>query len=293
MIIRCPNFFGRARGLRQEFEARWKSQRSDRFCWDYFFVEDQYAFWRTPAHQFFSKGLYESFHQKLVWWGRQHLGCHDISPPTLSLYLEGCGQSLHRDLPHGPLAFVYSLTRWNKSLFSGGETEILNLVKALEPKGQASTYHPSDLITRVPPYFNQLLIFNGGLPHGVREVRGVKDPLRARLVLHGWFVNPRPFVQGPLGASVVNRVVMSWLRKAKLFAGEDLHGFVSFEIGVLPDGRVSTVRVLLNTLQDSRSPLVSKPRWTRDLRNQLKRLTFPKCKRPSRLVLPIEFLPET
>ena len=62
------------------------------------------------------------FHRRLVAWGRETLGCHDISPPWLSLYVDGCRQELHGDLPHGPWAFVFSLTRWRGRVFRGGET---------------------------------------------------------------------------------------------------------------------------------------------------------------------------
>jgi len=57
-----------------------------------------------------------------VHWGRATLGCHDVSPPWLSLYVEGCRQELHGDLPHGPWAFVFSLTNWRQRTFRGGET---------------------------------------------------------------------------------------------------------------------------------------------------------------------------
>ena len=48
----------------------------------------------------------------------------------------------------------------------------------------------------MPPRFNQLLVFDPRLPHGVRPVEGTRDPRAARLVLHGWFTQPAPFFQG-------------------------------------------------------------------------------------------------
>ena len=51
-------------------------------------------------------------------------------------------------------------------------------------------------ITRVEPLFNQLTIFDGRIPHGVRQVEGTRDPLLGRLVLHGWFTQPSPFFAG-------------------------------------------------------------------------------------------------
>ena len=41
------------------------------------------------------------------------------------------------------------------------------------------------LVTRVPSPFNRLTVFDPRFPHGVREVRGTRDPRKGRLVLHG------------------------------------------------------------------------------------------------------------
>ena len=54
------------------------------------------------------------------------------------------------------------------------------------------------LFHRVPAKFNQLLVFDPAISHGVKQVRGIRDPKEARLVLHGWFVQPRVFWKGPL-----------------------------------------------------------------------------------------------
>ena len=39
--------------------------------------------------------------------------------------MNGCRQNLHADAPHGPFAFVLSLTKWEGRRFSGGETLLL------------------------------------------------------------------------------------------------------------------------------------------------------------------------
>ena len=125
------NFFSQSKKLRAEFEKNFENPRetdSKRFVWDYWFFEDQYHLIRTPAFHYFSKKLYTDFHSSLVQWGRENLGCHDISPPWLSYYVDGCYQNLHSDVPHGPWAFVYSLTPSTGKLsnkFKGGETLLL------------------------------------------------------------------------------------------------------------------------------------------------------------------------
>ena len=86
--------FARTRGseLRAHFDARFAEPRhagAERFVWDYWHVPGQYTVLRTPAYAFFPPRIYRRFHEELVWWGRRTLGCHDVSPPWLSVYVEG------------------------------------------------------------------------------------------------------------------------------------------------------------------------------------------------------------
>lgn len=43
----------------------------------------------------------------------------------------------------------------------------------------------SDLVQLVPPLMGRLTVFDPRFPHGVRQVRGSRDPRKGRLVLHG------------------------------------------------------------------------------------------------------------
>ena len=127
-VIIVDRFAPETRALRAELDARFadpRQARADRFVWDYWHVPGQYTALRTPAWTYFSSALYARLHRRLVAWGRAQLGCHDISPPWLSVYVDGCRQELHGDLPHGPWAFVLSLTRWRGRAFRGGETVLL------------------------------------------------------------------------------------------------------------------------------------------------------------------------
>lgn len=54
--------------------------------------------------------------------------------------------------------------------------------------------------------FNQLTVDDPRFPHGVTEVKGTRDPLKARLVIHGWFVEPRPYVVGGLSTAQVQSI---------------------------------------------------------------------------------------
>ena len=198
-------FYPKAKALRSVFKARFanpKHTHDERFVWDYWHVPDQYTLVRTPAYNYFSQKMYLEFHKYLVLWGRENLGCWDISPPWMSYYLDGCEQHLHSDVPHGPWAFVFSLSPWsgkNKS-YQGGETMILkpsvlsywNQFSAIQNRERKS------FVDLIDSPFNRLTVFDPRFPHGVTRVSGVQDPMEARLVIHGWFTEPKTYIVGSL-----------------------------------------------------------------------------------------------
>lgn len=269
------NFYSRAPGLRSYFEGVFENPhraRAERFCWDFWHVPRQYTLLRTPAYQFFPQAIYEPFHRYLVKWGRENLGCHDISPTWLSCYVEGCRQEIHRDLPHGPLAFVFSLTRWKQRRFSGGETFLLT--------GDEQALEREDLLTEIEPKFNRLTLFDPSIPHGVNEVRGVQDPAEGRLVIHGWFVQPRPFLVGGLRAGQVQQALEGQLPEIlerALPPGSIRPGFASFRLIISRAGKVQSVEALVDTAGAARP-----------LRKALFGLTFPGSNATTRLTLPIQ-----
>lgn len=65
---------------------------------------------RTPAENYFGPEGFEKLLQALTKFGQEKLGCTAISPPWLSVYVDGCEQRYHTDSWHGPWAFVLSLT---------------------------------------------------------------------------------------------------------------------------------------------------------------------------------------
>src|SRR6478672_11968865 len=204
-VVIVDKFAPEGSELRETFDERFaepRSTRGDRFVWDWWHVPGQYTALRTPAWTYFPKRAYEAFHRRLVAWGRATLGCHDVSPPWLSCYVDGCRQELHGDLPHGQWAFVFSLTNWNRRQFRGGETllvrdEVLDYWSGFQ---SVRSLEEENLVREVPSLFNRLLVFDPRIPHGVRRVDGTMDPREGRLVIHGWFVQPRPFIEGPLAA---------------------------------------------------------------------------------------------
>jgi hypothetical protein len=261
---------GISHALRAEFETAFRDPfRSDRkrFCWDLWHVKDQYHFLRTPAWEFFSPPLYRSLHRKLLAFGQEQLGCHNITPPWLSLYIDGCEQKLHGDVPHGPWAFVLSLSR-RTSARRGGETVIWT-----GGTGRSASAHFSDLSLSFAPTFDQLLVFSPDTPHGVSRVTGVQDPLEGRLVIHGWFTTPSPFVRGGLEGkkSATARALSNWVEAAP---HPDRFQNLVVELSVSANGRLQNTRVIQgpNGYRYPSLPVV-----------------FPKAPRASRITVPLAF----
>jgi hypothetical protein len=284
-----------ATSLRAVFDARYadpRSTRADRFAWDYWHVSEQYTHLRTPAWSYFPARVYERFHRRLVAWGRDRLGCHDISPPWLSLYVDGCRQELHGDLPHGPWAFVMSLTRWRGRAFTGGETLLLrdDVLDFWAGFRSVRGMEQGDLVRAIEPVFGRLTVFDPRVPHGVRCVRGTHDPRDGRLVIHGWFVQPRPFIHGPLRASALTSRVDEltgslggWLH------GLPVAGLLSLAFTVDRRGGVSAVRVLCDTTRVPAADEVARRRLVRTIAAAVGGWRFAPQRGASRITLPLVF----
>ena len=289
------NFFPEAQKLRSEFDTQFEDPRSTdgkRFVWDYWYFENQYHLIRTPAFYYFTKKLYQSFHSQLVQWGRENLGCHDISPPWMSYYVDGCYQNLHSDVPHGPWAYVYSLTV-NPKLFKGGETlilkpDVLNYWSTFQDQ-QDREYH--SFVDLIPANFNQLVVFDPRFPHGVTEVKGTRDPQLARLVIHGWFVEPRPYVVGGLTTAQVQKP----LSQAMFVFSEGIknlspsHGTVSLRLEISTSGRVTQYKEITNTLLSLAHQETEMTQTKKLMKNIFSEMIFPKARQKSFLTIPILF----
>lgn len=294
-VLVVDDFAREAPALRRTFDERFadpRSTRGDRFVWDYWHVPGQYTALRTPAWQYFPPRIYEAFHRRLVAWGRAQLGCHDISPPWLSLYIEGCRQELHGDLPHGPWAFVFSLTRWRERTFRGGETLLLRdeVLDFWEDFASVRSVEEAELIRTVEPRFGRLVVFDPRIPHGVREVRGTHDPREGRLVVHGWFVQPQPVIDGPLTwRALETRLGELVANLPALVGGLPVAGLASFAFTVSPSGAVRDVRLLSDTTRVPRADERARGRLVRQLRDAIAAWRFGKQRAASRVTLPLVF----
>lgn len=281
--------------LRAIFDERFaepRSTRGDRFQWDYWHVPGQYTALRTPAWTYFPRSIYRAMHERLVTWGRAHLGCHDISPPWLSCYVEGCRQELHGDLPHGPFAFVLSLTHWQRRTFRGGETLLLRdeVLDFWHDFASVRSVEEGELIRAVEPKFGRLVVFDPRIPHGVRTVTGTHDPREGRLVLHGWFVQPRPLVTGPLSVKALSARIGELMTSIGALVGDlPVAGLASFGFGVDRRGRMTNLKLLADTTRVPAGDEEARQRFVRAVKAELARWTFGAQRAPSSVTLPLVF----
>jgi hypothetical protein len=301
------NFSRVARDLRAIFEKKFADPRktaSDRFVWDYWHIENQYSVLRTPARHYFPKALFEKLERELVSYGQERLGCNGISDPWISLYVDGSYQNFHADSPHGPWAYVFSLTNWKNRDFRGGETlvardELLNFWPAFtRDRRNERGIEFEDLFDAIPPAFNQLTLFDPRLPHAVKEVRGTRDPLKGRLVVHGWFVEPRPFVRGALAAKpalhrktgeILDAVLEPLSRELGEFAA--IQGTAAIRVDISPSGRPGRQELLCHTLINSAKPTDLKLPLAvlRHIAETLDAAEFPRAAGKSAITIPFLF----
>ncbi len=263
-----------------------RQARADKFVWDYWHIENQYSLLRTPALHYFPKDLYQKFYSKLLELAQFQFGCAMVSSPWLSCYTDGCFQNLHADVPQGPWAFVYSLTNWEQRTFKGGETLMIkpDILKYWEKPIWQKGLEVSDIFEEVAPEFNQLLVFDPRIPHGVKRVEGEKNPMNGRLVIHGWFMDPCPFVHGGLESHKnLEGFLSNEVAQVVAHASEGTNplGFLSLRLDINASGSVAKILVLASSILDS-SVVVP-------LKKNLKLLKFPKASKSSQLILPLLF----
>lgn len=291
------SFYEKADSLRSEFEQNFANpleSHNKRFVWDFWNVPDQYSLIRTPAYYYFTEKLYNHFHTALLEFGRQHLGCYNVTPPWMSYYVDGCYQQLHADVPHGPWAFVFSLSPTDILKYTGGETlmlkpQVLNYWQNFDSfKG----VEQKDLVDKIPALFNRLTVFDPRVPHGVTEVHGTRDPREARLVIHGWFTDPEPYVVGPLTRKQSTKSINEFLERIGPFFEEfaDIHGTLSWRFQVSPQGEVLQDELMTNTLLSLAEVGTKRTQiLIKKMRAELKKTKFPKSKDLNTITLPILF----
>jgi hypothetical protein len=237
----------------------------------------------------FSPSLYGRFLTALRDWGTEHLGCAAVSDPWLSYYIDGGRQELHTDSPHGPWSYVFSLTR--DAGFTGGETLLLRddvLDYWAAGFGDGRALERDDLMHRVSSEFDQLVVFDARVPHGVSVVEGTSDPLRGRVVLHGWFQPPALTIRGALRPDQLAEVTDDLRRRwddIALSSGP-LHGVAVWQVSIEPDGSADP-RLLSRTLVGTAHGAEGAESAVTRMTEHLAATRFPTASGPSSLCFPV------
>src|SRR5262250_1730373 len=144
-----------------------------------------------------------------------------------------------------------------------------------------------ELVRRVAPELGRLVVFDPRIPHGVRPVTGTHDPREGRLVIHGWFVQPRPFVRGALPVrALAARIAELTEQLVGWLAGLPIAGLVSVAFDVDRSGRVRAPRVLSDTTRVPRGDERARTALVRRVRGAIVVWRFPRQRAPSRVTLP-------
>lgn len=267
----------------------------DHQVWNYWYVPDSYTYLRTSPEKVLGPQLAQSFHDRITRFVREHFGMETVTWPYLSLYVEGCGQTLHNDSRNGAFGYVYSLTHWDTRPFQGGETLLFReqdywASGRFREAGAGTSFYEV-----IPSRFNQLLVFDDRLIHGVSEVRGTTNPSAGRIVLHGHLQVKNPFAEGPLAETLpallqqglLGDVIGTVRARIAREAGR-WHGFATCEMVVAPDGHVQAVRPLVQRVLGREGPVADVPALA-ELHEALRALRFGAQAGPSRIVVPVFF----
>jgi hypothetical protein len=208
-----------------------------------------YTFLRTAPEKVIPPELLERFHSALTAWAWETLGLGYVTAPYLSLYVDGCQQSIHNDATNGRFGYVYSLT-WDQRETKGGETIVYHEGDLYRSMLTRMTGGRGGLYEMIESRFNRLAIFDDRMPHGVNRIEGSMDPVHGRLVLHGHISETGPGTQGPLHPDQIGPPIEAAANEA--LGGFELscdpHGPVVIRLTIEPDGSVSDGRLVLDRL---------------------------------------------
>ncbi len=259
--------------------------------WNYWYVPGTYTYLRTQAEKVIAADKVTSFVTTLRDWTVARLGLSGLTPPILSLYIDGCGQQLHNDSLNGRFAFVYSLTNPVRQTIGGGTI----LMSEGDPfrRNLANPMAVHGFCETIEPRFNRLLLFDDRVIHGVERIEGSMDPVEGRFVLHGHIREEGPLAGGALSVEALQPGIQEALAGFVAQHGEeayDYHGPISVRFTVEPHGAISGLRVLLDRVtcvveENAR-------RWPA-LREKylaaLGRARFPGADGPTTVILPMGF----
>ena len=264
------------RKVEQHFRDPYTHKPQSHMTWNYWFVPDMYTYLRTELKAILGRDLAENFHAALTQWSIGKLGLSHVTPPTMSLYVDGCRQGVHNDTGNGRFGFVYSLTKDDRRT-SGGETLIWReqdyYGEALHRRQAGQNFYQV-----VEPRFNRLVLFDDRLPHAVQVVEGVMDPCEGRVVLHGHIYEGELLIEGGRNVEEFRRVVEQEVERFSASLGESLmlfHGPVVLRLAVDATGTVASLEVALDRLKRLAGEGPPADEVLRNLVLTMKQLRFP------------------
>ncbi|WP_129782632.1 hypothetical protein [Peristeroidobacter soli] len=177
----------------------------------------------------------------------ENLGLVPADVPSLHLMVNGCRLGLHSDFHNGVWGYVYSLTRWDRRKFSGGETLLL---RDGVPSYKRHHVHGEVLYELVPANFNQLLIFDDRIVHGTPVIEGSMDPVEGRIALVGHIRATSPMVDGSIAPEDARRTVKGVLPEIheRIRGYKDVQGTVVYRLHVAETGMVESIAILTDNL---------------------------------------------
>jgi hypothetical protein len=288
-----PNFFDGAAEARAAFEAHFSNPHkhtSQHQVWNYWYVPDAYTYLRTDPAKILPKSLMDRFVARLNSWARTTLGMSSPHQPWMSLYVNGCSQTIHNDSLNGQFGYVYSITKWSKRNFLGGETLLFRDENYWETGRIKAPGAGENFYEKVPSLFNQLLVFDDRVIHAVEPFMGTMDPLAGRVVMHGHLQADELSVSGSLRLDAVQVAIAGALGSIIDLAGlhaRTLNGFMTLRLLVQPDGRVASVRTLCDRVLPTSADKSRLEPFRETVLQQLGGVAFPPAAGASEVSLPV------
>lgn len=274
------------RGAIDRHFAQPYKQTAEHQVWNYWYVPDMYTFLRTAPDKVIGRELLERFHAALTAWSWKTLGLGNVTYPYLSLYVDGCQQSIHNDSTNGRFGYVYSLT-WDQRETKGGETIVYHEGDLYRTSLTNMTGGRGGLYEMIESRFNRLAIFDDRMPHGVNRIEGSMNPVHGRLVLHGHISETGPGVRGALGPDQVGSLVEEAANQAlsRFEMRTDPHGPLVVRLTIGTDGGVADARLVLDRLAfpDGRST----EGMAEAVVEAVRQLSFPTAEAATDAVVPI------
>lgn len=287
------NFFDQAEALRSAFEAHFANPAThgaQQQIWNYWYVPGTYTYLKTSPTKIVPQPLLERFMQNLNVWGMNALGLTTQLVPWMSLYVDGCGQKLHNDAAAGQMGWVYSITRWDDRPFLGGETVLFHPTNYWQTDRMKQSGAGTSFYDLVPSKFNQLVLFDDRVIHGVQTIEGTMDPLKGRIVLHGHLKAESIGLSGPLTADAAiasAKPVLERLGEAVRGALKWVNGFATVRLTVEPAGTVSQIQILCDRLLPMTPDASHVETFRRTMTGLLSEAKFPTAEGPSQITLPV------